>query len=80
MAKYTCRLLNDDNRIDDVETFHSPSHERAQAQAYKLLAISSLANFELWLDKRLICRSGAAPAGKSAPVAEAPEQDTESPS
>ncbi len=54
MAKYRCRFLNDEMRIDDVETIESDSDEIATARASKLFEKSPFARLEVWVEERLV--------------------------
>ena len=62
MAKYSCRFLNKDGRIDDVVMINCDGDKLAQARSSFLFGQKSFPTAELWIDGRLVARHEKEPA------------------
>lgn len=62
MAKYSCRFLNKDGRIDDVEIINCDGDKLAQARSSFLFDQRKFPCAELWSDGRMVSRYEKAPA------------------
>jgi len=56
MAKYSCRFLNNDGRIDDVEIINCDGDKAAQARSSFLFDQRDFPSAELWIDGRMVSR------------------------
>jgi hypothetical protein len=56
MAKYSCRFLNNDGRIDDVEIINCDGDKLAQVRSSFLFDQRDFPAAELWIDGRLVSR------------------------
>jgi hypothetical protein len=65
MAKYSCRFLNNDGRIDDVEIIDCDGDKLAQARSSLFFSQRDFPAAELWLDGRLVHRYEKTPASSA---------------
>jgi len=62
MTRYSCRFLNDQGRIEDVEIINCETDSLAEARAARLFTRRDFPSVELWQQDRFVFRHEAAPA------------------
>ena len=61
MARYSCRFLNQQGRIEDVEIIECETDSLAEARATVLFSRRDFPRLELWQQDRFVSRQETAP-------------------